>query len=492
MNFDARIDRQNEAGIGEEAKLQEAVAPQLDFIFGPPSLRTNMKRQAIARDLEPRLKPRYAPIHAKDLETMPVPEISSNVRFNLTSDELLDITAAHTPNTEEDLKRVLRYALVWSGVRVHDDTSARWLRLDEGQSMPPRYPRITVPVDQKRLSLRAVPQQAWGDASSPLRTPFELREYAEGKVITMERLGGDALIAQPDKYFVGDSVQTLAYLGRREKDNYFITANPIQRCSHRCGYCCRGFHTMTENSFNELVNMTGPEMARYMTTKFDVDDWAKIKEVAFITGVFPNDEVLLRYLSDFGGELKALTKGRFDPKENRDQTLKVSSHLLRDERTMKEAKKLGVNSFIFTMEMADNNRRAEVMPLAVGKSGKQVDLDRVPIVVKGRDRFETILDILRTAIDVYGADNVSPVMVVGLDSRDISIQAMDRLKGIGVRNLIRGLNNIYDDTQFPLYQMPFEEAVTVMQYARDNFASGHRRIVDESDRNVKRNTDLSR
>lgn len=373
--------------------------------------------------------------------------------------------------------------------------------MDQGYEPGKRFPRVTGSVHRKRLSLRVAPNRAWGGEEAPYWTPFVMTA-AGGKRITL----GEYEVARVPFVFFGDSIHTIAYLAKRGDGQYAITANPLQNCSHDCAFCCRGYSNMEVSYKRQLINLTPREMARYLRVVFPQIDFGLVREIAFITGVFPNDDYLLSYIDEFLVEMKVVSEGRFDPRENSHQWMKVSSHLLRTEHAMRTAKELGIKRFTYTVELVDPYQRSLQMNLANPRRAVHVDAfrplqwmpaegkpviprparaqdntKRLQTTVKGSATFEEVMAILDTAGRIFGQHQVEPVLILGLDTYDETMAALRRLHAEKFRMLTRSLYNAYDADQIPLYRMNLEEVIAVSEFARKHFVSGHRQVVDEND-----------
>lgn len=406
----------------------------------------------------------------EEVNAVPMPtNLDASVRFDYSYKELVQLTRELTPGSSDDLKRVLRYSLVWSGLKLGDDNSAGWVVLDHGYEPMTRLTRVIVPVDTKRLSIRIAPDSWKGSFS----TPFTLHKVPNGMEVLA--LDGDKTItiANPNLHYITESVQTLAYLKSMDNGTTALTINPLQKCPQECKFCCRAYYDMTDGRKAELVNLTPGEMARYLKIKFPyIKDWGAISEIAIVTGEFTTDEAVLKYIEGFVAEMKIVTSGQWNPLANSHQEITVSSHLLQSYDSMAIAKSLGMKHFLYTVEMVDDNRE-EVMHVA-GKEFKSSSVN------KGHGSFSGILDILQTAIGIFGAENVEPALVIGLDPINEAVRAMDKLKALGINNVSRALLNVYNINQFQLMHTSFEDAVYMMQYAKNLFKSSQNRVIQKN------------
>lgn len=408
----------------------------------------------------------------EEMEALPEPEISvPGVRFDYSYNELTEMAQDLTPGGPDDIRRVVRYALIWSGMKIGDDALS-WATLDHGYKPGTRLSRVMIPVDDKRLSVRAVPN-AWGGVHE---TPFTLSRGETGGMRVMARNGdgGETEIARPTVRHKSESVQTLAYVAGQRDGSVNITANPLQRCPQTCEFCCRGYHDMTAERRKELVNLSPDEMARALLTQFPkIENWGDVSGITFSTGDFRGEVQILEYVEQFVSAMNTVTSGQWNPQKNDNQYISVLTHLLKTRAGLEKAKELGMKRFIHTVEMTDAERREQVMHL------NQREFQSTPRN-KGHTSFDGILDVLSTAVEVFEPKNVEAILVVGLDPLERTRQAMDQLKAIGITTVGRALINIYNMNQFGLVPGSFEDAVSGMQYAKELFTSPHRKRISTS------------
>jgi len=436
----------------------------IDFIIPDKS---DKRRETLLPLLDVR-PPRSQSSNREAIEAIPQPAaVSPDARFDYTYDQLVDIAHDLTPGNSEDIKRVARYALIWSGMKI-DDSMISWAAVDHGYESQTRLPRVTLPVDNKRLSIRAVPD-SWED--SVHNTPFTLQKDERGvQIVASDSEGNRVEIARPVHRYVTESVQTLAYLKEQRDGTKNITINPLQRCPQKCEFCCRAYHDMTMDRKKELINLSPDEMARYLKAKFPKTDWKDVSGITVVTGDFQSDHAILDYMQGFVESMDSVTSGDWSPISNSHQDLAVSTHLLESRESMERAKELGMKKFMYTVEMSDDDRREEVMYVSKNVKNNAVN--------KGHTPFKGALGVLETAIDVFGVENVEPVLVVGLDPIEKTKQSLDKLRELKIRRVSRALVNIYNMNQFSLMRSGFEGAVEGMQYARDLFGSAHSRVVN--------------
>jgi len=417
--------------------------------------------------LDPAAK-RPESVSREEMEAFPEPEITvPEVRFDYSYQELTVLAQEITQATPDDVRRVVRYGLIWSGMRVQDDALS-WTSIDHGYKEGTRLPRVVLPVDDKRLSIRTVPN-GWRGVHD---TPFTLRRGESGGM----RLTADGVeIARPIVRHKTESVQTLAYIAGQEDGSVNITANPLQRCPQACEFCCRGYHDMTNERKKELVNLSPEEMARALMTQFSekVKNWGEISGITFSTGDFRDEPHLLEYVEKFVAAMGTVTGGEWNPQKNEHQYISVLTHILKSRAGLEQARSLGMKRFIHTVEMTDAARREQVMHL------NRKDFESTPRN-KGYTTFEGILGVLGNAVEVFEPQNVEAILVVGLDPLERTRSAMDQLKEIGITRVGRALINIYNMNQFALVPASFEDAVGGMEYAKRLFASPHRKRISSS------------
>jgi len=357
-----------------------------------------------------------------------------------------------------------------------DDNIINWAAIDHGYESQTRLPRVTLPIDNKRLSVRVTPD-AWEGTHD---TPFTLRRGDSGAhLLATDSKGEQIEIAHPAHRYITESVQTMAYLREQRDGTINFTINPLQRCPQKCEFCCRAYHDMTMERKKELINLSPDEMARYLKAKFPKTAWEDVSGITVVTGDFQSDQAILEYMEGFVGAMDEVTEGRWNPVTHERQDLAVSTHLIETREAMEKAEALGMKRFIYTAEMADDDRREEVM--YVSKTAKNNEAN------KGHIPFTGALGVLETAVDVFGADAVEPVLVIGLDPLEKTKQSLDKLKELKIRRVSRALLNIYNMNQFSLMRSGFEDAVEGMQYAKDLFGSPHSRVVtgDNSGTNTR-------
>jgi len=401
----------------------------------------------------------------RDSVVLPI-TLRESIRFNYTYSEILEIATRFTGNTENDIQRVMRYALVYSGLTPeNNDAVYRSISLDKGYSVNTRLPRFTASITNKRLSIRCVPPIY--DKVQKEYTPFSL-SWRRGALHI--ECNGTSIFPNINKYFLGTgTAKVLSYLtSRGNSGTYNLTGNPIQRCTHECRMCCRGFYDMTSSRKMSLINMLPDEFAKYLYMEYAYLGFENISEIAFVTGLFENVHVLFDYAKNFLRELNMLSKGKFNPILNAHQRLKISSCLIRDSKAMKEFQAIGVKRFMHTIEALDTTSRFDLL---------KVYKESASDVAKGKSTVNDEMAILLAAADVFGFGNVEPVLIIGLDVYDKTRGWICELHNQGFKILTRSMFNVYNTNQFEYYRMQLEEIICLSELIRKLFVSGHRSFI---------------
>lgn len=420
----------------------------------------NLERAKKIADVIKPVKEFAEPICFDELAQLQPPVLpNSKYRFNYSYDELMDIAARCTPFTDNDIDRVFRYAMVFSGISANEDCMQN-VMVDSLYSKESRYPRITAQIHNKRLSLRVLPAICEKRHES-CKEKFTLFSYhinngrkyvANGKYVTP--ITG---------YYYGASVNVLAYITDACNDNYDITINPRQICSNRCKMCCRTYDICKDTS--KLVNFSPEEMVRYLIFKFGLDKVKSFRNISIITGAFSSAETALGYIEQFIRYMKSETDGSFDPIMHSNQSIKISSHLFESTEEMLSLKALGAKRFMYSVEMISENRN-EIL------SNEQIN--------KGNLDCQSIINVLTKAIDIWGVESIEPVYIIGLDDFDRTMYWIDSLCKLGIPHLTRSLFNAYTPEHCKYYAMSFEEIINAVQVINARFRTGYRQNVQTS------------
>lgn len=397
-----------------------------------------------------------------ELEQLSVPEIPSNnsIRFNYNLKELMEISEKYTNNSDNDQKRVIRYALIMSGVRINSEKVRNLVRLDIGYNYN-RYPRFTGAIYNKRLSIRIVPEK-WKIFNPSLNTNFHIKISNSSKYLTI----GETPLQRIEGVYFGSSVNVLSYITLLNNNNISITVNPLTKCSHQCRICCRGYYDMKKDFYNTLIMFDPAEFARYLMIKYKDIDFNYVKQISFITGAFDNIQQLYDYINSFINHMDQYTKGKFSPINNESQSVKVSTHLIADKIWMNAFKQLGVRQFMYTIETLDDSNRKQYM---VARTDTAVEKGTVPVC--------DTMHILENASSIFGKQNIEPVMIIGLDTYDKTKQWLQEMQKLGYSKLTRGIYNVYNANQLKYYKMNLPELINITEYINKNFLSGYRQIL---------------
>ncbi|QAT61464.1 hypothetical protein EQM13_07670 [Acidilutibacter cellobiosedens] len=174
-------------------------------------------------------------------------------------------------------------------------------------------------------------------------------------------------------------------------------------------------------------------------------------------------------------EMKIMTSGKFDPLKNKHQRIKISTHLLNSEDTMLEAKKIGIKRYIYPIEAFNSDVRKNLMT-----NSKLIEN-------KGDVTFDDIMKILEKASNIFGKENIEPVIVIGLDTYEDTINNVRRLKNEGYTLLTRNIFRIYDNDQFDIYKMNLEEIIAANEEINILFPLGYKQVVDLNDNKINMN-----
>ena len=203
-------------------------------------------------------------------------------------------------------------------------------------------------------------------------------------------------------------------------------------------------------------------------------DYASIKEITTLTARFPTTDQLIEYLEGLYKGIMSLSGGRFDPVRNPAQRFKISTHLLRSKEDMLRAQKLGVNRYIYPLEIFDAERRKRYMTSNLHAESK------------GDSSFEEVLSVLETASSVFGRENVEVVVLVGIDTYDDTLNGINRLHSLGYRIVTYNAFRVYDHDQIDMYQMTLEEIVDAISYIEELFTGGFKQVVNFGNRHAGR------
>jgi hypothetical protein len=390
-----------------------------------------------------------------------------SIRFNYCLSEIYEFAKKYTKNKPEDLENVLLTALTVCGIRIQDSEAAKNVRkASSSYKVFERYLRVPGIINKRRLTMRVVPED-WGGYDSPLCTRFEL--YGKDIYIDNEK------VAELSALSTAVTIQNIAYMTKSTSNEYILTLNPNQICSQDCKFCFKGYHHMTLECKSSLIYLSPKQLCKYIQVEFPHIDFAEISEVAILTSRFANAKQLLDYIEDFLFEIKVTTSGKFDPLNNEHQRVKVSTHLLNSEETMLKARKMGIKRYIYPIEAFNSDVRKNIMTNPNRTENK------------GDISFDEIMIILEKASKIFGKENIEPVIIIGLDTYEDTINNVKRLKEAGYTMLTRSIFRIYDNDQFNLYKMNLEEIIAANEEINILFPLGYKQVVELNDNKVNTN-----
>lgn len=421
------------------------------YIVGEGSLE---RKAHIERILQP-VKDQVVTVTLEDLLSVGEPQLpASDFRFNYSYDELIDIARDITDGTPEEVDRVFRYGMVYSGVVPESECIEHVYRdLGYGQE---RFPRVTARIHNKRLSLRTLNiDGAVSNSSKPTSSCFRYKKENGKEFI----INGNYKAHITGRYY-GASVNVLSYV-TDTLGGIDMTINPIMKCPNSCKMCCRTYDLYTSKC--NLFNFKPEEMARYLVCKYGVHILETLRSVAIITGAFRSPDDALDYIERFNSCLSNLTSGRFDPLHNDSQFYKISSHCFDSLHYMEKLKKVGVKQYMYSVEMVSDYRK-EILT-----NGE---------ILKGKLNLASIKEVLETAASVWGNNYVEPTYVIGLDSFDDTFQWIDLLSGIGITKMTRALYNAYSPEQCKYYKMDLKSALVCALEINRRFSSGYHQYLN--------------
>jgi hypothetical protein len=97
------------------------------------------------------------------------------------------------------------------------------------------------------------------------------------------------------------------------------------------------------------------------------------------------------------------------------------------------------------------------------------------------------MKILEKASNIFGKENIEPVIVIGLDTYEDTINNVRRLKNEGYTLLTRNIFRIYDNDQFDIYKMNLEEIIAANEEINILFPLGYKQVVDLNDNKINMN-----
>ena len=416
------------------------------YIVGEGSLE---RRTHIEHILQP-VKEQAVAVTLEDMLSVSEPQLPAlGFRFNYSYDELIDIAHHITGGTPEEIDRVFRYGMVYSGIVPEADCIDHVYR-DLGYGLE-RFPRVTARIHDKRLSLRVLNVDGEiSNSSKPTSSCFRYKKE-NGK----EFIVNGNYKAQITGRYYGASVNVLSYT-TDAPGGIDMTINPIMKCPNSCKMCCRTYDLYTDKC--NLFNFEPEEMARYLMWKYGVQTLKALRSVAIITGAFHSPDEALDYIEKLNSCLSNLTSGGFDPIHNDGQFYKISSHHFDSIYYMEKLRGLGVKQYMYSVEMVSDNRK-EILT-----NGE---------ILKGKLKLSSIKEVLESAISVWGNNYVEPTYVIGLDSFEDTFRWIDLLSSIGITKMTRALYNAYSPEQCRYYKMDLKSTLVCALEINRRFSSGY-------------------
>ncbi|MCF0136628.1 MAG: hypothetical protein HUJ69_09440 [Lachnospiraceae bacterium] len=389
----------------------------------------------------------------------PPKELHGGVRFNYTLNELKAIARVlGVSNSEEKIRHFLFQAMLYCGVKIGDEEALKYVKRISGFPDGFRYYRIAGLVDTNRFTVRVVPDTWQGKAE----TRFTLR----GSQLWID----DFCIGEITAVFTASSLYNLAYVTENQNNEIILSLNPHQICTQNCKFCFKGSRAMLPEFSKTLINLSASEMIRFLEVEYADLDYEKLTEVVILTARFGNTSNVLSFLRDIYNGLKRVSGGKFDPSINPWQRLKISTHLITTQEAMEAAYSHGVRRFVFPIEVFSNIRREQIMSSGYYSVSNN----------KGEMKTEEVLSCLKLAGEVFGLENIEPVVILGLDSFEETIEGLELLKKLGITMLTHNIFRVYDSDQIELYQMSLEEVIRVQIYAGELFGTTFKQIITDT------------
>jgi len=392
-------------------------------------------------------------------------KLNAGIRFNYSFEDLQRISEKYSGKSEKGLNNVLILALSICGLRIIDDNSLSLIKPFLGYEKHSRYLRVSGTIKNRRLTMRVVPN-SWGDSDALISTRFTL----QGRDVFLD----DTKIGELSSLFTASSLKNLAYITKNVKDEYNLNLNPYQLCAQNCLFCSKGYRHMTKSLRQSLVNLNPEQILRYVEKKLPELNFDLLTEVIVLTGRYANCDKLLDYVASIITGVRKMSGGKFDPTKNTHQRVKISTHLLASKDDMLKAKNIGINRYIYPIEVFNDDLRRRYMTVDSYTDNK----GGVPI--------NSVFESLEEAISVFGINAVEPVIIIGLDSYEDTVRGIQRIKNLGVDILTYSIFRVYDYDQFEMYRMTFEEIMDVISIIESTFSSGYKQIIDFDDKLINK------
>ena len=396
-----------------------------------------------------------------------LPEVQNGrIRFNYSYEDIQGLIQKYSLDTDDKKNYLYSLAMSVCGVAIeHGDRAWENVENSSEYIQYSRYPRVTGTIGDKRVSVRVVPTH-WKNSCSRLSTNFTLR----GNGIFLS----DVKIADLSSVFVGNMLNSIAYLTVDTSGRTMLSVNPMQYCAQGCAFCYKSHWSLTQDYKCELLNLTPQQVCNYLKYEMPHINYATLNELVIMTARFNSTEHLITHMEQMHLCMSDISDGKFNPSLNSWQSIKVSTHLLKTKEDMQRAKSLGVKRFLYPLEIFDSEIRKKYM---TSKSYHEN---------KGDASFYEVLSILEDASTVFGRENIEVYAVIGLDSHHDTMKGIEKLFSLGYRTITHDIFRTYSYNQFGMYQMTLEEMIDVTMYLEEKFNHGFKQVVDFSNEYVEK------
>lgn len=354
-------------------------------------------------------------------------------------------------------EELLNYGIIYSGIHPADFQSREWARLLDVYPQSNSFPFITGELNSRRTPARAIPPTFQADEK--LHTPF-IGHGSSTREIEVEFYGG------PRRFSVGkitkllplDSPSVIAYVrrlkGPEHRQDLSITINPLLACGERCAFCYRQYGLLGNIELGAkektpLIRIQPEVMARYIRIKFANLDLRKVVHFGLVTGAFKNYDDLYNYLVKFRTELNV----------EAGQGFTILTHLATSKEQMLGLRDLGVTELQHTMEIFDDSRRREIMPVLSRNTN---------IVPKYSVSFDKVLSMVKPGQEIFG-EGFAVSSILGIDNFTNTINSLVRLRKEGLIKLSFPVYQTYNLEGISLYNMTFPELIEARQMAKSLF-----------------------
>lgn len=422
----------------------------------------NMKKRAkLASLLEKDTINSFGKLTREEIESFPLEnEPDENIRFNYTYQELVEIYSGCEFEQVLPMDDYLLIAAQYCGVHVTEETLP-YVKQIYGFSKGTRFYRISGVVDEKRVSMRVIPE-VWGKRDERYNTRF----IVDGTGIWIDGY----LIAEIELVFTGSSVRNLGYLSYNPEGERVLSLNPHQICIQNCRFCLKGLRLIEDYAKDELIMLSAEEMCRYLFIQFADLDYSTINEIMILTGRFATASQVVTFMKKMKVGLLHGTGGMFDPDKNKNQRLKVSTHILFSDSELLELKEIGIKRYVYPIEIFNDIFRQKYMTSKFYPQGNN----------KGDILIHEVYNMLDSAADVFGKENIEPVLLIGIDTYEDTMNGLKKLYSKGYGTLTYNVFRIYDYDQMELIHMSFEEIARVIVWIEKHFRKGYKQVVRES------------